>query len=401
MEEKYTRTSSLYSFFSGLLPLFVITHFAHHLLTALLVPLLPMIRTEFAIDYTQSGLLISAFSLSYGLGQLPSGWLADHIGPRLLITMGICGVALAGFLVGLSPTFTMIIIFLIMMGLLGGGYHPAAPVLISKSVDPDALGRSLGLHVIGGSGSYFLSPIIGVTIAATWGWRGPFIGLAIPTVIFGAIFYILLGRRSKKAGERDEKPEIQKEKKPLIERYSQLAVIIILSTIASALLISVTSFIPLFLVDNFSLSEKTAAALLSIIYSTGLWAAPAGGYLSDRLGKVPVILTVCFFSGPAIYLLNLFPYGVGTWILLLLLGVSLYVRMPVTESYLISRTAVGNRSTILGIYYFSSMESGGLLTPVMGYLIDRFGFYASFSIAGAGLLIATLICSFWLWGERE
>ena len=45
------------SLFSGLLPLFVLAHFGHHLLTALPVPMLPLIRDEFTLDYTQSGLV--------------------------------------------------------------------------------------------------------------------------------------------------------------------------------------------------------------------------------------------------------------------------------------------------------------------------------------------------------
>ena len=61
----------------------MLAHFGHHLLTALPVPLLPMIRDDFGLDYTQSGLVITAFSLAYGIGQLPAGWLADRIGTRV------------------------------------------------------------------------------------------------------------------------------------------------------------------------------------------------------------------------------------------------------------------------------------------------------------------------------
>jgi len=387
--------------FSGMLPLFVLAHFAHHLLTALPVPLLPIIRNEFALNYTQSGLLISAFSLSYGIGQIPAGWLADRIGPRILITMGISGVAVAGLFVGLSPAYHLIIVSLILMGLMGGGYHPAAPSLISTSVDPKTLGRSLGLHLVGGSASYFLAPLISITIAAVWGWRGSFIGLAVPTVIFGIIFYHFLGNREGKVVEKPEATPIQKETKSVPGRYHDLVVLIILSAFTSATLVSTISFISLFLVDNFGVNEKTAASSLSIIYSAGLWAAPVGGYLSDRLGKIRVILAVCFMAGPVVWVLNLIPYGVGTWILLLGLGISLSVRMPVIESYIVSHTSVSNRSTILGIYYFSAMEGGGVLTPIMGHLIDRFGFYTSFTLAGAALFIVSFICSVWLWGNRK
>jgi len=56
---KYRRCSLI---FSGLLPLFALAHFAHHLLTALPVPLLPMIRSDFGLDYTQSGVGLLGFA---------------------------------------------------------------------------------------------------------------------------------------------------------------------------------------------------------------------------------------------------------------------------------------------------------------------------------------------------
>ena len=114
--------SGLRLLFSGLLPLFVLAHFGHHLLTALPIPLLPMIRSDFALDYTQAGWVVSAFNLAYGIGQLPGGWLTDRIGPRLMITIGICGVALAGFLVGLSHIFMLMIFFLALMGVVDAAF---------------------------------------------------------------------------------------------------------------------------------------------------------------------------------------------------------------------------------------------------------------------------------------
>jgi sugar phosphate permease len=79
----------------------------------------------------------------------------------------------------------------------------------------------------------------------------------------------------------------------------------------------------------------------------------------------------------------------------------IYVRMPVSEAYIVGQISEQNRSTILGIYYFSVMEGGGVLTPVMGYLIDHLGFHSSFTIAGASLVALTLVCSIWLWGSRD
>ncbi len=379
----------------------MLAHFIHHLLTALPVPLLPFIRNDFALDYTQAGLVVSAFNLAYGIGQLPGGWLADRIGPRILITIGICGVALAGILVGLSQTYIMMLVFLALMGIVGGGYHPSAAPLVSASVEAKNRGQALGFHLIGGSGSFFLVPLIAAAIAAVWGWRGSFIVLAVPTAVFGIIFYVLLGRRTDTNKAQQMITERHDETPSPPGHSRRLAAFMTLSVFTQAVTFSIIAFIPLFMVDHFGVGEETAAVFLAIIYSAGLWASPLGGYLSDRLGKVPVLLAACFITGPLIYLLNMVPYGLGIGALLLIIGMVMYIRMPTVEAYILGQTPERHRSTILGIYYFSNMEAGGILTPVMGFLVDRFGFYSSFSFTSAALIVMTLACSVFLWGNRD
>ncbi len=96
---------------------------------ALPIPLLPYIKQEFGLDYTQAGLIASAFSIPYGIAQLPGGYLADRLGPRTMITISICGIGFSGLMIGLSHSYVLMIAFLILMGITGGGYHPAAPPL--------------------------------------------------------------------------------------------------------------------------------------------------------------------------------------------------------------------------------------------------------------------------------
>ena len=379
----------------------MLAHFTHHLLTALPAPLLPFIRKDFNLDYTQSSLVITAFTLAYGIGQLPAGWLADRIGPRILITVGICGVALVGVLVGLSQTYIMMLVFLVLMGVVGGGYHPAATPLISASVEPKKRGRALGIHLVGGAGSYFLVPIIAAAIAAAWGWRGAFIGLAIPTAAFGIIFYVLLRRREGTSRVQQVITSQRDETSHAPGHLRRLVVFMILSVFTSGVVMSITAFVPLYIVDHFGVSEQTAASSLAIIFSAGFWAGPLGGYLSDRLGRVPLILAACLISGFVIYLLNMAPYGLGIGALLLIFGIAMYIRMPVSESYIMGHTAERHRSTIYGIYYFSMQEAGAVFAPVLGILIDNYGFYFSFTIASVAVVAVTIICSVFLWGSWD
>ena len=370
-------------------------------MTALPAPLLPFIRNEFSLDYTQSGLVISAFTVAYGIGQIPAGWLADRIGPRILIVVSICGVALAGVLVGLSQTHVMLAVFLAMMGLLGGGYHPSSPPLILASVEKKNQGRALGIHSVGGGASHFLAPLLAAVLVTFLSWRGTFIALAIPALIFGIIFYVFLRRLAtrSKAGAKLISGDSQALTEP--GRVRRLTSVIVMSTATQGLTFSVVAFIPLYLVDHFGFGAEAAAALLAVIFSAGLWAGPLGGYLSDRLGKVPVLLAVCLSSGLIIYLLNVVPYGFGIGVVLVLIGMILYAKMPVIETYIVGHTSERHRSSVLGFSYFGNMEGAGVLTPVVGYLIDQFGFQSSFTIVAVAMIAVNLVCSVLLWGSRD
>lgn len=383
-----------------MLPLFVLAHTGHHLVSALLTPLLPFIRDELVLDYTQAGILFSAFNISYGISQLPAGWFADRFGPRLTLTIGVAGVAAAGLLAGLSQTYLMLAGVLVLMGLAGGGYHPSAAPLVSASVEPKNRGMALGVHQIGGTVSFFLAPIIAAGIAGALGWRGTFITLSIPTIAFGLVFYALLGRLGQ---TRRTKPTTAAPTEALPAQINQrrLIAFLILGIASMVLIYSTITFIPLYVVDHLGESKKIGATMVALVFSGGIWAGPLGGYLSDRIGRVPVILAVGLIGGPAIYLMTMTPYGLALWAILIIIGMAMHLGMPVVEAYIISHTPEHRRSTVLGIYYLGSRGGPGVMAPLIGYFIDNFGFTTSFSLVAAAIIAITLFCAMLLWGNRD
>jgi len=212
------------------------------------------------------------------------------------------------------------------------------------------------------------------------------------------LLYILLGRQkaTRRTGARITRSHQESVPIP----WRRLLPFIVLTTFNAAVILAVVSFIPLFAVDNFGVSEEAAAALIALVYSAGLWAAPLGGYLADRLGKVQMVLAVCLISGPAIYLLNMVSYGLCFFVLLLAVGVLVYFRAPASDAYIITETSERHRSTVLGLCYFGSVEGSGVLTPLLGHLIDRFGFSLSFTVVSVALLAVTLVCSIFLWSKQ-
>ncbi len=341
--------------------------------------------------------------MAYGLSQLPAGWLADHMGRKILLMVGILGVALTGILVGLSPSYVMLMIFLVLMGIMGGGYHPASTPMISNSVEPQKLGRALGIHAIGGSSSFFIAPIVAAGIAAFWGWKMAFIVLSVPTAIFGVVFFILLRRQASRdklqaAGRRHADAE---DFIPQPGSKRRLAAFLVLTVVGGGMAGAISPFLPLYFTDHLGLSQAAAASIPAISNSAGLWAPVAGGFLSDRIGKTPIILVTYLLGGIFIFLYGVLPWGFGYGALLLFMGIMGYLRMPVSESLIISLTAPKHRSTIYGIYYSSTQQAASLLALLMGFLIDTYGFKTVFNLTSAVVVGITLIASLFLWRVKD
>jgi MFS family permease len=362
---------------------------------ALPVPLLPFIAMEFGLDNTHTGLVISAFSLASGVSQLPAGFLADRIGPKTMITVSICGIGLSGLLIGFSHSYIMMLVFLIFLGVFGGGYHPSAPPLLAASVPPAIRGKAFGFHLIGGNAAYFLGPLLAAGIAAIWGWRDAFISLAIPTIIFGIIFYLIIsGSISKKIEAVKAKPE---DKGGAPGWVRPMVLFIIVAALVSSLTMSASSFLSIFAVKQLGTSTAIAAILVAVFSSSGIWASPFGGLLSDRIGYIPAVLLSCLAAGPFIYLVAITPYGAGFIIALLIWGALNSVRLPAVESYIVSQSSPKRRSTILGIYYATSQHSTGILAPALGYFFDRFGYIPVLKVTALITLGVTLIVGSFLW----
>jgi MFS family permease len=385
---------------TGLLPLFILAHFSHHFTAAIFQPLSPFIRDEFSLNYEQFGWMMSGYNITYGISHLPAGWLSDRLGPRLMIMIGISGVAFFAILAGLAPTYLIMFIFMVLLGLMGGGYHPAASPYIAASVDKQYRGSALGLHQIGGTASFFLTPLIAAAVFQVLNWRWTIVSMAIPAFIIGIVLFILLGRRGYAQKADPVAADIQPESGQGSGSVRRLIPFITLGTMIQVLIFGAVSYIALFAVDNLHASEDTGAFLFALFHFAGLWAGPVGGYLSDRIGTVPIILTASLIAGPALYLLKFASLDWSIWLVLLVLGICMYIVMPVTESHVITHSPPHRRSTILGTYYFVSRGGIGLSIPLLGILADHYGFATSFTVAGAIMLGVAVICSLWILRNR-
>ena len=181
----------------------------------------------------------------------------------------------------------------------------------------------------------------------------------------------------------------------------RLVPVLVLGIAVQVLIFSSVSFVPVFANESMGVSNATAGGLLALAHFAGLFAGPIGGYLSDRIGKVRVILTAGLLAGPVIYLLSQTAPGWSLSVVLLLMGTCQYMSMPTSEAYIISHAPKRRRSTILGVYYMASRGGPGIAMPVIGSLIDSYGYTTAFSAAAITMVAIAVVCGGLLLRSRD
>lgn len=381
----------------GVLPQFILSHLGHHLCTGVLVPLLPLLRQYFQLNYFRSGLLTSSFSIAYGFAQLPIATISDRAGKRTIIILGLLGISLSGMAAGLTRNYSQLLICLVLMGLFGSSYHASSSSFLSQSFSQERRGQMLGLHLVGGSLSFMITPFLAVLIARLSGsWRFAFSILALPALMAGFLLWVTV-RDHEENEARLTSTSVEGEP---VWRYMLQAIGLLLGAALLLQLItfSIYSFLPLYLVDKHGVSFEQAGVMTGIMIGVGIVGSPLGGTLSDRIGRQRVILVSVISAGPLLYLFTLAPIGFGVLAILVLYGLVMSFRMPAIESLIADFVPSQRRATALAAYYFFSQETASVITPLVGRLIDLQGMdpvFRGLALAACALSAVVLFGKRW------
>ncbi|GGY20172.1 MFS transporter [Massilia dura] len=130
------------------------------------------IRADLGLSLGEMGVLLSAFSWSYALCQLPVGALVDKVGPRWLLGSGLVVWSLAQAAGGLASTFGWFLIVRIALGIGEAPQFPAAARVVSNWFPIRSRGTPTGIFNSASPLGVALAPLcLPPLIAATsWHW---------------------------------------------------------------------------------------------------------------------------------------------------------------------------------------------------------------------------------------
>lgn len=203
------------------------------------------IRGELGLSATEFGVLLSAFSLSYGFSQLPSGILLDRFGPRIVLGAGLIFWSLMQALTGMVNSFSHFILMRIGLGIGEAPFMPAGVKSITDWYAQKERGTALGIFnsstVIGQA----IAPPALVLMQLAWGWRTMFVIIGVAGILVGICWYAWYRNRAQFVLTDEERTYLSAPVKPRPQlQFSEWLALFKHRTTRDDLGVSLASIIP-------------------------------------------------------------------------------------------------------------------------------------------------------------
>jgi MFS transporter, ACS family, glucarate transporter len=383
------------------------------------------IAKEFHLNTVELGWMFSAFVLGYALFQAPGGWLADRIGPRILLAMGVVWWAVFTSAITLFSARTAALLPMLIgvrfcLGLGEAVVYPASNTVVSAWIPTGERGIANGVIFAGvGFGAGITPPLITYVLLHS-GWRPSFWLSAGLGLLVGSVWYAIA--RDTPAGHpwvSRKEAEVIESGLPRAERAGSRSHLSWGTILGNRDVMAVTLsyfcygyaayiffswfFIYLNAVRGLNLRQSSYYTMLPFLAMAA--GSPLGGWISDwitrrwhkRAGR-------CWVAAAAMLLAAVF-IGVGSQVRSAQLASFVLAggagALYLSQSSFWSVTAdIGKRSagSVSGIMNMGGQLGGALTSWATAAIANVFGWNASFAAASAMCFAGAIL---WLFVRPE
>ncbi|HEJ9095369.1 TPA: MFS transporter [Serratia odorifera] len=357
------------------------------------------IREEMGLSGTEIGLLLSAFSLAYGIAQLPCGPLLDRKGPRIMLGLGMFVWSLFQTLSGMIQSFTQFIWVRIGLGIGEAPMNPCGVKVINDWFNIKDRGMPMGIFNAASTIGLAISPPILTAMMIAFGWRGMFITIGVLGIALSIGWYMIYRNRQDldlsaqeqtylNAGSVSARREPMnlKEWRALFKNRTMWGMMIGFSGINYTAWLYL-AWLPGYLQTTYHLDLKSTGMLSAIPFLFGAAGMLSNGFVTDWLvkrGMVPLkSRKICIVAGMLLSaaFTSVVAQATTTYSAVLLIGMALFcIHFAGTSCWGLIHVAVTSRMTasVGSIQNFASFIFASFAPVITGWILDTTN---SFSLA--------------------
>jgi MFS family permease len=347
------------------------SHFYHVILAALI----PWLKPEFGLSYSELGLLMTVFFVVSGVGQAMAGFVVDRLGARTVLFSGIALLGVSAVLLSSAHNYVQLMLGALVAGCGNSVFHPADYTLLNQRVSKARLAHGFSVHGISGNIGWALSPLFLTFVAARTDWRT---ALLCASLLPLAVLALLVWNRHALRPEPMAPPAAGKSvgaSDASAFGFLKLKVVWLCFAfflISAVALAGIQTFAATSLVSLYGMSLATATSAYTCFMFASALGMAYGGFLGAGSRNHDRIIMLAFGTA-AVLALVLAAAVVPAWMAVVLMGlIGLVTGISGPSRDLMIRGAAPANATgrVFGVVY-SGLDSGLALGPLLfGALMD-------------------------------
>ena len=353
--------------------------------------LLPEVKRDLGLGAVEVGVMMGVRQVAAGAVNLPAGLISDLFrgqGP-LILAASMAWVGIAYVLVGLAPTFALLLPAMAMVGAGGAAWHPPAMAALSHRFT-ERRGMALGLHGVGGSVGDTLAPVAVGAVLAVLLWRQVLFATALPALALA----FLVGWSLRGMGEQEGgRPSLGGYLAGLraLARSRPLLALVAAAGVRGMGHTAFMTFFPIYLREPLALPPALVGLYITLLTLMGIGAQPLLGALSDRLGRKTVLVPgLLAMAGLTVGVVGV-PAGLPLGGVVVLMGVFFYSLQAVFLAGAMDLSGKGVEATTVGLLFGANFFLASISPVVAGAVHTRFSFEGIFAYVAALFALSALM----------
>ena len=151
---------------------------------------LPHMRSALSASQEEVSWVLPSYIVAAAIMTPLSGWLADRLGRRNLLLIGVAGFTVASLLCGLATSLPMMVAFRIVQGVFGATLAPLAQAIMMDVTPREKMGQSMAIFGLGVMVAPIVGPTLGGVLTENFDWRWVFlVNLPVGILAFVALWF--------------------------------------------------------------------------------------------------------------------------------------------------------------------------------------------------------------------